>query len=422
MEDTDCKKELMIEIPPDVVAKEANSLVSQYARTLKVPGFRPGRAPVDLIRRRFKDVIEEEVAQSLFPKYLKEAVDGQRWRIAGRAHFRDVQFQDGSSARFKAVFEVYPDFELKDYKGLQVTEEAKSVTDEDVDKLLQSMREDAGVLEPVIDRPATDGDFVSVSYEGRDVNSAKSHPIEVQEGLVAIGAQQTVPEFSENLRGAKEGDAREFEVPYAADFPRNELAGKRVHYSLKVRSVKHKVLPQLDDEFAKTVGNYSTLDELKAGLRSRLEDTQRRNLGRETRLKLLDQLVEKHDFPVPESLVERRLDERMETLVRQLISQGVDPRNTSIDWRKMRSDLRGTGEKDVRASLVLEKIAEVEKLDVSEEELDAKLRELAGEGPETAASLKTRLTRDGELATLKAKHLSQKALDLVYRNAQINHP
>ncbi|MGH9433587.1 MAG: trigger factor, partial [Terriglobia bacterium] len=309
----------------------------------------------------------------------------------------------------------------KDYRGLQVTEEVKPVTDEDVDRLLESMREDAGVLEPVTDRSAAEGDLVSVSYEGRDAKSAKTHPIEVEEGLVAVGGPQTVPEFSENLRGTKEGDARNFEVTYEGDFPRRELAGKTIRYSLKVRSVKHKVLPQLDDEFAKTIGNYATLDELKAGLRARLQENQQRNAERETRLKLLDQLVEKHDFAVPESLMERRLDEKMEALVRQLLSQGIDPRTTSVDWRKMRNDLRAAAEKDVRAALVLERIAEAEKLDVSEEEMDARLRELAGDGPETAASLKTRLTRDGELATLKSKHLSQKALDLIYRNAQINH-
>jgi len=422
VEATDCKKELVIEIPPEAVAKQADSVVSQYARTVKVPGFRPGRVPVDLIRRRFRDVIEGEIAQSLFPKYLKEAVDGQKWRIAGRAQFTDVQFKDGSPASFKAVFEVYPDFELKEYKGLEVAEEVKPVTDEDVDKLLESMREDAGVLEPVTDRPAADGDWVSVSYEGRNVQSVKAPPVEVEEGLVAVGGPQTVPEFSENLRGAKEGDTREFDVTYASDFPRQELAGKTVHYSLKVLSVKRKVLPQLDDDFAKTVGKYSTFDELKAGLRARLQETQERNLERETRQKLLEKLVERHDFPVPEALLERRLDEKMETLVRQLMSQGVDPRNTSIDWRKMRSGLREAAEKDVRAALVLEKIAENEKLEVSEEEMDATLRDLAGNGAESAASLKTRLTREGEMATLRSKHLSQKALEFVYRNAQINHP
>jgi trigger factor len=421
VEATDCKKELVIEIPPDVVAKQADSLVTQYARSVRVPGFRPGRAPVDLIRRRFKDAIEEEIAQSLFPKYLKDAAEGQHWRIAGRPHYSDVQFKDGSSASFKAVFEVYPEFELKDYKGLQVTEEAKQVTDEDVERLLQSMREDAGVLEPVTDRAATDGDFVSVSYEGRDSKAAKAHPVEVEEGLVSVGGEQTVPEFSENLRGAKEGDVREFEVSYAADFPRAELAGKTIRYSLKVRSVKHKVLPQLDDDFAKTVGSYSTLDELKSSLRARLQESQQRNTEGETRRKLLDQLVGQHDFPVPEALVERRLDEKMEGLIRQLFAQGIDPRTSSVDWRKMRSDLRAAAEKDVRAALVLERIAEVEKLEVSEEELDAKLKDLAADGRETAASLKTRLTRDGELATLKSKFLSQKALDLIYRNAQITH-
>jgi trigger factor len=421
VETTDCKKEVTIEVPPDVVAKEAESVVRQYARTVKVPGFRPGRVPMDLVRRRFRNLIEEELAQSLFPKYLKEVVDDQRWRIAGRTHFSDVRFKDGSPATFKAVFEVYPDFELKEYKGLEVVEETKSVTDEDVSKLLESMREEAGVLDPVGDRPAADGDYVGVSYEGRDTQSPKSQPVEVEEGVVVVGGAQTVPEFSENLRDVKEGDCREFDVTYAADFPRRELAGKTIHYALKVQSVKRKVLPQLDDDFAKTVGNYSTLDELKAGLRVRLQETQQRNQEKETRHKLLTQLVDSHDFPVPQALVERRLDERMETLVHQLIAQGIDPRTSSIDWPKMRNDLRPAAEKDVRATLILEKIAEAEKLVVSEEELDIMLRDLAGDGPETAASLKSRLTRDGELDRLKSKHLCQKALELVYRNAQINH-
>jgi len=422
VEATDCKKELVIEIPPDVLAKESDSVVGQYARKAKIPGFRPGRVPVELIRRRFREAIEGEIAQSLFPKYLKEAAEGQNWRIAGPPQFSDVHFKDGSAATFKAVFEVYPDFELKEYKGLEVAEETKPVTDEDVAKLLEGMREDAGVLEPVTDRPAGDGDFVGVSYEGRDVQSAKAQPVEVEEGHVVVGGPQTVPEFSENVRGAKEGDSREFDVTYASDFPRPALAGKTMHYSLKVRSVKRKVLPEVDDEFAKSVGKYSTLDELRVGIRAKLQETQQRNLERETRLKLLEQLVTKHDFPVPQALLDRRLDEKIEILVRQLLAQGVDPRNTSIDWRKMRNDLQPAAEKDVRGALVLEKIAEAEKLEVSEEEMDATLREMAGEGPETAASLKTRLTRDGKLARLRSKHLSQKALEFIYRNAQINHP
>ena len=422
MESTDCKKELVIEIPPDVLAKESNSVVGHYARKAKIPGFRPGRVPEDLIRRRFREAIEGEIAQSLFPKYLKEAAEGQNWRIAGPPQISDVEFRDGSAATFKAVFEVYPDFELKEYKGLEVEEEAKTVTDEDVDKLLESMRENAGVLEPVTDRPAGDGDFVGVSYEGRDVHSAKAQPVEVEEGQVEVGGSQTLPEFSANLRGAREGDSRKFDVTYAPDFPRPALAGKTMHYSLQVRSVKRKVLPEVDDEFAKSVGKYLTLDELRAGIRAKLQEAQQRNQEKETRQKLLEQLVARHDFPVPKALVERRLDEKIELLVRQLLAQGVDPRNTSVDWRKMRSDLEPAAEKDVRGTLVLEKIAEAEKLEVSEEEMDAMLREMAGDGPETAVSLKTRLTQDGELATLRAKHLSQKALEFIYRNAQIKHP
>ena len=419
MEATTCKKELVIEIPVDVVQREADSVAGQFAKRARIPGFRPGHAPTSLVRRHFRDDIRSEVAQTLIPRFFQTAVKEQKWEIVGQPHFEDLKFEDDQPLTCKATFEIYPEFELQPYKELEVEEEQAEVTDADVDKAVADLRESAATFEVVTDRPAADDDHLTVNYRGQDTSSPASQPTEAKEAVVHLGGKHTVEAFTENLRGAKVGEVKEFPVTYAADYPQKTLAGKTFSYRVEIQSIKKKVVPPADDELAKSVSEFATLEELRTKLRQDLEESAKRQAEIGSKQKLAEKLLEAHQFPVPEVLVETQLDRKIERTLGQLLSQGIDPRETQVDWRKVREDARPEAEKEVRVALVLSRVADAEKIDLTEEEVDDVIREMAQERHMTAAELKTRLTRDGKLDTLKSTRRNQKALDFIYRNAKI---
>jgi trigger factor len=415
---TNCKKELLIEIPVDKVRHEAETVTAQYARAARIPGFRPGHAPASLVRQHFRDDIRSEVVQSLIPKFFENAVKEQKLSVVGQPHFEDMKFEEDQPLSCKATFEVLPEIEIKQYKELEVEEETPTVTDEDVTKAIDNLREQAATFEVVSDRSAADGDFLTISYKGRDQNAPAAHPIEATEVPIHLGAEGTVAAFNENLRGAKAGEERTFEAAYPDDYPQKSVAGKTIGYQVNVQSIKHKVVPEADDDLAKSVSEFATLEELRTRLRTDLMERAKRRVEMAAKQKLVDQLLQSHEFPVPEAIVEVQLDRKLERVWSQLLSQGVDPRQAQVDWRKVREDSRTDAEKEVRASLLLEKIADAEKLEVSEEEIDEVIREMAQEAHQPPATIKTRLTHDGELDRMKSTRRNQKAIDFIYRNAK----
>ena len=434
MEAQDCKRELVIDVPAEVVQREAQKVAAQYARVARLPGFRPGRAPTSLVRRRYKEEIKGEVVQALVPKFFKTSLDDRKWVVAGEPEFKDLKFpedQPDQPLSIKATFEIYPEFELKEYKGLQLEEQPVAVSEAEVDRALEAVREEAAITEVITDRPAQDGDYLSLTYQVHDAKEPNQVPdraanqapkpnlAEPREAVVQLGGEGTLSAFTENLRGARAGDVRTFEVTYPEDYASRRMAGKAVSYRAQIESIKSKVLPPLDDELAKSVSEFSTLEELRAKVRKDLEGVQQRRAERDARHDLLEKLVAAHEFPVPEILVEEQMARRMEGLAAQLQHQGVDPRKMEIDWRKLRDESRPEAEKDVRGRLILAKIAETEKIEVTEAEVDETIRELAEGQHETPAALKTRLTANGGLAKIESTRRTQKALDFVYHNAQI---
>ena len=420
MEAITCKKELVIEVPGDVVQRESDSVAGQFAKRARIPGFRPGRAPTSLVQRQFRDDIRSEVAQTLIPRFFQTAVKDHKWEVVGQPHFEDLKFEDGQPLTCKATFEIYPAFELPTYQGLEVEEEPAEVTEADVDNALSELRESAATFEVVADRPAEDGDDVTVSYRGQDTSLPDSPATEAKEAVVHVGGKNTVEGFTENLRGARPGEVKEFPVTYAADYPQNTLAGKTFRYRLEVQSIKRKVVPAADDELAKSVSEFATLDELRAKLRQDLAKGAERQVEMGSKQKLAEKLLEATQFPVPEVLVETQLDRKLERTLGQLVAQGIDLRQTQVDWKKVREGARPEAEKEVRVALILNRVADTEKIELTEEEVDDVIREMAQERHITAAELKTRLTRDGKLDTLKSTRRNQKALDYIYRNAKIS--
>jgi trigger factor len=409
-----CKQELAIEVPAEEAERELKTVTAQYARVARIPGFRPGHAPSSLVLRRFREDIRKDVVQTLLPKFFDHAVKERKWLVVGQPHFEDLKFEEALPLTCKAVFEVYPEFELNSYQGLDVEEDLVEVADADVDRTLEALRQRAATFEVVEDRPAQEGDFATVNYR----SPAADIP-EARDAVVELGGKGTVPAFTTNLLGTRGGDKREFEVAYPEDFPKKSLAGRKVSYQVEVQSIKRKVVPALDDGLAKTVSECATLEELRGKLREELGARRQREAEAATQQKLVDKLLAAHEFPVPEILVESQLDRRLERMVGQLLAQGIDPRTTELDWRKLREESRPAAEKEVRAGLILDKVADAEKIEVSEEEVDEMIRQMAQERQEPPAALKTRLTRDGEIDRIRTSRRSQKVLEVIYRSAKI---
>jgi trigger factor len=413
-----CKRELVIEIPREDMRKESESIAAQFARKAHVPGFRPGRVPRDLILRRYREAIREEAAESLIPKFFKDAVKAQNLSVAGQPKFVDLKSEDNQPLAYRASFEVYPSFEVGDYNGLEVSVDEPLVAETDVDQAIEKLRQEAATYEVVEGDGAQEGDLLSVSYEGREKPSGRV-AVAVKEGTVRLGARGTLREFSEGLRDAKAGDVREIEVNYPRSFPDASVAGKSVRFRVEVSAVKRKRVPALDDSLAMTVGSEPTLSALRARVRRDLEAARQKEAEGTTRQKLLDVLIERQHFPVPEVLVNERVEMKLRLIANQMRGQGIALDKANVDWEQLRDELRPAAEKEVRGSLILDRVAEAEKFEVSEEELDDSIREAASEARETPATLKTRLTQSGGLARLHSSRLREKALDHIARNARV---
>jgi trigger factor len=273
MTEATCKREVELEIPAENVQKATEKVARDIARVARVPGFRPGKAPITLIRRRFADDIQGEVVQSLVPEYLEKALDEKKMTPVTRPEVDQVQFKEGEPLKFRAVFEVLPDFELGDYKNLQVSIDEIKIGDEQVEKTLEEMRERGASYVPVEGRPAKDGDYVLLKLIGTPAGGGE--PVQADNILCHLGGEETLESFTENLRGANPGETKQFESRYPDDYPDQKLAGKTYNYSVDVQGIKEKKLPELNDEFAKDAageqGGVTTLEELRKKIRENLD-------------------------------------------------------------------------------------------------------------------------------------------------------
>ncbi|HUK54283.1 MAG TPA: trigger factor [Candidatus Binatia bacterium] len=412
-----CRRQLELEIPGPEVEKTAERVAKDLARVARVPGFRPGKAPVSLIRRRFAEDIKGEVLEKLVPEYLEKAVGEQKLSMVTRPQLDQVDWIEGGGVKFRASFEVLPDFELGDYKSLSVELPAMDLGDADVDRALEEMRERAAKYAPVEGRALQDGDYAVLQLTG--VPSDGGAPIHAENVMCHIGSQETVEAFTENLRGAKPGEERKFEAVYPAEFPDARLKGKTVAYTANVLGVKEKKLPALDDAFAKDVSQAGSLEELRKQLREEMEKARERRRTELAKDKILEALLARHEFPVPEALVEEQMDSRLRNLVRALAAQGTDPRGVNVDWAGLRARQRTPAVNDVKAEILLDRIADAEKIETSEEELEQELAHAAEHSGESAQALRARLTKEGTLDRMKSKLRSAKTLEWLFRTARI---
>jgi trigger factor len=421
MTEATCKRELELEIPAENVTKATEKVARDLARVARVPGFRPGKAPVTLIRRRFAEDIQGEVLQSLVPEYIEKALEEKKLVPITRPAVDKVDFKEGEPLRFRAVFEVLPEFELGDYKNLAINVDAIETGDAQVDKAIENIRERVATFVPIEGRAAKDGDYVLIKLAGVPVGEGE--PVQADNILCHIGAEETLESFTENLRGASSGETKKFRSQYPDDYPDQKLAGKAYDYAVEVQGIKEKKLPELNDEFAKDAagekGSFSTLKEMRELISKDLEAAKEDQQKAQAHEKLLEALVKQHDFPVPEALVEHQMNVRLERSVRSLTAQGVDPRAVNIDWVALRNHQRERAVDDVKAELLIDRIAEAEKIDATDEEVEKEIISLAEHSGESATALRARLTKQGVLDRMKSKLRSDKTIEWLYRNARI---
>ncbi|MGH9680789.1 MAG: trigger factor, partial [Candidatus Acidiferrales bacterium] len=327
-----------------------------------------------------------------------------------------VDFAESCPLKFRASFEVLPTFELGQYKDLEVEIDDVKIEDADVDKAIEELRDRAATFVPVEGRPIADGDYAQLKLKG--VPAGGGETLDAESVLCHVGGEETMDAFNENLRGASAGEHKNFDVSYPADYPDAKLRDKTYTYAVEILGIKEKKRPDLTDEFAKDLGEGQTVEELRAKVRAELEAAREHKLKDQTREKLLAKVIQSHDFPVPEALVDHQMDSRLERTVRSLAAQGVDPRAVNVDWVALRGKQRDRSIEDVKAELLLDRIATAENIDATEEDVEKEIAALAQRSGESATAVRANLTRHGALDRMKWKLRSDKTLDWLCRNSR----
>jgi trigger factor len=412
----ECTRELNIDVPTEDVSKTYRRVTGNYRKYARIPGFRPGKAPESVIQKKFASEIRKEVIDSLLPERFNKAVNELGVRPVGQPQVTELAVEDGKPLHVKAVFEYLPEFSIDGYQGVTVPKPSVEVTDEEFQQEIERLRDSQATIEPVEeDRALVDGDWAQISYQGQIEAEADAPPIQGEDSLVEIGGKETVQAFSDALRGAKAGQELKVEVVYPADYAEPRLAGKTVAYELTVKGIKKRTLPELNDEFAKELGNYETYTELESGVRQYLSSRKRRGVENETKDQLFAALAERFPFPVPESLVQEQIDARLERGLRALAAQGMPTEQMrKMDFGRLRAAQRDGAVAEVKTSLLLDRISQQENITVSDEEMDHELQMAALQSREPLDALKVRLTQDGGLARIREQLRREKTANLLY--------
>ncbi|PYV46923.1 MAG: trigger factor [Acidobacteria bacterium] len=365
------KREIEIQVPSEEVSRETDVLIQKYQKLARIPGFRKGHVPASIIRQRFSQDIQNDVIDSLVPKYFRKETERLGLMPVSQPRVTDLHAHEGEGLRFKASFEVMPAIQVEGYKELRAEHPEITVTDQEVEDSLKALQEQKAAFAPIEDRAIAEGDYAQVSLDGTPKeDEAGTKPVHMDDVLVEIGGKNTMPEFTQNLAGATAGEERTFDVNYPEDFSDERLRGKTFSYKVKVNGVKQKSLPELNDDFAKELGEFTTLGEVRNRIREGMEQERRQTAEREAKDKLLAELIRRNEFEVPEALVDHQIDIRLERGLRALAAQGMSSEHMKkMDLPRLRAGQHDQAVQEVKASLLLEKIADEEKIEVGDDEI-----------------------------------------------------
>jgi trigger factor len=416
------QKTITIEVPVDVVDAEINRVAKGYTRQARIPGFRPGKVPTTLVKQRFKEQILHDVAHGLIPRAVDEALQERGIEPVDTPNIRDVALEEGQPLKFTAAIETVPPFDVGDLSTIEATHQASEVTDETVEKTLQNLRQRGAKFEPVEDRGVEDADTVVLDIERKDPEGGAQTgtPDRHENVSLELGSPANPPGFDAQLLGLRATETKTFTIHFPEDYTVKEMANTDVEYTVTVKDIRRKVLPALDDEFAKDLGAFESLGALRDRVRADLQQESEEHARQHLRTDVLKQLSERVTFDLPPSLVEREMDRRIEEFASRLMQQNLDPRQAGIDWGQFRESQRDPARAAVASALALDEIARREGLTVSAEEIDKEIERFAARAGRTPAALRAQLEKEGSVARLATGLRREKAVDLVLSRARIH--
>ena len=419
------RKEIRIELEPAEIRSAYDRISQEYSKAAKVPGFRPGHAPTSVVRTRYKSEIRSEVLRELLPDAVNNAIIEHSLNALGEP---DVHLDNSEALErlgdepltVKVGVEVLPEIELKEYKGLETTRRMRPITDADIDRVIDGLRDSSASLQPVEDRASQLGDTVTINARGKFVDEPEAEEIKVDDVEVVLGGQGVQQEFTDSLTGVKAEETKTFLVDYPQDFSSPGLAGKKVEYTTDITSVRQKELPELDDDWAKSLGpDIDSLATLRAKIQEDLEARAKAESEHHVRGQLVKKLVADHQFEVPASLAEQQTNARLQDVARQMMERGIDPRSEQINWDSARAELMSQAMDDVRATMLMEKIADTENITVSDEEVEAEIESIATASRQSKEQVRAALTKNGGERSIAQRLRNRKALDLLIENARV---
>jgi trigger factor len=412
----ECTRELVLDIPAEDVSKAFKGVTRNYQKYAKIPGFRAGKVPETVVKRRFAEQIRKEVIDGLLPERFNQAVRDLGVAPVGQPQVTELTVEEGQPLHVKAVFEFIPPFSIDGYKDVTVPKPSAEISEEEYQQEMTQLRESRATVEPVEeDRPLVNGDWAEITYTGKVEGAEDAPPVAGEDTLVEVGGKDTVEAFTTALRGAKPGQQLHVSATYPAEYPEAKLAGKTVDYDIDVKAIKKRTLPELNDDFAKEVGEYESLSELENRVREHLGNRKRRSVEGETKDRLMQALIERFPVVVPESLVQEQVDARLERGLRALAAQGMQTEQMrKLDFGRLRLAQRDSAIAEVKSSLLLARIAREEGVEVSDEELDREIQIAALQSREPVETLRARLTEDGGLARIREQLKREKTAQLLY--------
>jgi trigger factor len=411
-----CRHELEFTVSVLDIADETQRVVTKIQKQANVPGFRPGKAPLSIIQSRFKSEVRQEVIEALLPKVLQKRFEEDKLAVVGTPNIVDLKFEEGQPLTFKAQFDVHPEFELGAYKGLEVEYADPVVEEKDVDDRLEQIRESKAEYVNLDPRPAETGDFAVVSLES--IEGVEGDPVKSNEMMIELGNPDTMPAFTEGVTGMTPGETKIIEVTYPEDYGQEKLAGKTVKFDIELKFLRKKELPDLDGEFAKSMGDFQTLEEFRNQVRTSIQNERTYRAQEEAKSKLIEKLADSHSFAVPETYTERQLETQLRNYAQTLASQGIDPKQLNLDWAKFKESQSERAIRDVKASLLLDRIAGVESIVATNDEVDREVSRLARSQREPVAAVRMKLEKDGGLDRIANRIRTDKTINFLFEQAR----
>jgi trigger factor len=418
-EPSSVKRKITVEVPVEEVDRYFRETLKEYQRHAALPGFRKGKAPREMVESRFRDDINQDVTRKILPDSYEKALGEAELMPIGDPEVSELKVEPGQPVSYVAEFEIFPRFEVENYLGIELEKPVFEVKDEEVDGLLEEMRAGQATVKQVAEeRGLRTGDVAMIDFEG--VSDGKPIPGgSAKDFPLTIGSETFLPGFEESLVGARAGEEREFFLKLPEDFQEKDLAGKEASFKATVKEIRERVLPELDDDFAKDVGDYGTLEELKARIRTNLLASKEVSSQGEMREKLVGRLVEAHSFEVPPSMVEERRSMMMANVERSLLMRGVPQEEIGKSREKFYEESAGPAERKVRASLIMAAIAEKEKIEVSPEEINAEIKRIAEQNKMEPSEARKRMIENRSLENLKGILGEEKTVSFLLEKARI---